>query len=160
MLKRKNFYKLMTFWPPLMGAGVKIEKVSEDIREITVSMKLRFWNKNYVNTHYGGSLYSMTDPFYMLMLMENLGRNYIVWDKSATIKFKRPGKGKVHATFKIDEATLSEIKNHLATNEKMDKVFNVEVLNEQNELVCSVEKILHISNKKTMDPVIAKKSMA
>ena len=85
----------MNLWFPFLGAGIRVTRLQSDWKAIDVEMKLRSWNSNYVGTHYGGSLYSMTDPFYMLMLIENLGRDYIVWDKAATIRFRKPGKGKV-----------------------------------------------------------------
>ena len=72
-------------------------------KAIDVEMKLRFWNKNYVGTHFGGSLYAMTDPFFMLMLLDNLGPEYLVWDKAATICFKKPGRGKVRAEFRLSD---------------------------------------------------------
>ena len=84
---------LMNVWPPFLGAGIRVKRLQPDWKEVDVEMKLRGWNSNYVGTHYGGSLYSMADPFYMLMLIENVGRNYIVWDKSASIRFKKPEKG-------------------------------------------------------------------
>ena len=66
---------LLNFYPPYLGAGVKVRYISSDFREVRVSMGLKWYNRNYVRTQFGGSLYSMTDPFYMLMLMENLGRD-------------------------------------------------------------------------------------
>jgi len=84
----------MNVWPPFLGAGIRVTRLQPDWRAIDVEMKLRFWNANFVGTHYGGSLYSMTDPFYMLMLIENLGRDYIVWDKSASIRFPSRAKAK------------------------------------------------------------------
>ena len=83
----------LNFYPPYLGAGVKVRHISSDFREVRVSMGLTWYNRNYVRTQFGGSLYSMTDPFYMLMLMENLGRDYVVWDKAAHIEFVSPGKG-------------------------------------------------------------------
>ena len=90
-------------------------------------MKLRRWNSNYVGTHYGGSLYSMADPFYMLMLIENLGSDYIVWDKSATIRFKKPGRGKVTAAFRLSDEQLEQIREALKRAEKIDRIFTVEI---------------------------------
>ena len=83
-----------------------VKRLQPDWKAIDVEMKLRFWNRNYVGTHFGGSLYSMTDPFYMLMLIENLGRDYIVWDKSAAIRFKRPGRGKMLAAFRLSDEQI------------------------------------------------------
>ncbi len=132
-------------WPPLLGAGIRVRWHSN--RVVDVEMKLRAWNRNYVGTHYGGSLYSMTDPFYMLMLMENLGREYIVWDKAASIRFRKPGKGKVKAEFRLNDVQLDEIRNKLATLEKYEPTFAVEVKDEAGDVVAEVQKVLHIRRK-------------
>ncbi len=89
----------MTLYPPYLGAGVRVQHISADFRHVKVRMGLGWYNRNYVGTQFGGSLYSMVDPFFMLMLMENLGRDYIVWDKAASIDFIAPGKGPVFAEF-------------------------------------------------------------
>jgi len=89
----------MNFYPPYLGAGVRIQHIAGDFREVRVKMGLGWYNRNYVGTQFGGSLYSMTDPFFMLMVMENLGSDYIVWDKAASIDFIAPGKGPVYADF-------------------------------------------------------------
>jgi hypothetical protein len=102
-LKTHTLLKLLKFWPPYFGAGIRIVHATPDIRQIEVEMKMRFWNKNYVGTHFGGSIYAMVDPFYMLMLIENLGRDYIVWDKASYIQFKKPGTGTVRAKFALTE---------------------------------------------------------
>ncbi len=83
----------INFWPPFLGMGIRIVRIATDMKAVDVEMKLRWWNANYVGTHFGGSLFAMTDPFYMLMLMANLGRDYIVWDKTASIRYRKPGKG-------------------------------------------------------------------
>lgn len=110
-------------------------------------MKLHFWNTNFVGTHYGGSLYSMTDPFYMLMLIKNLGEDYVVWDKSASIRFRKPGKGKMCASFRLDEEQIEQIRRDLETQEKVEPVFQVEVRNESGEVVAEVQKLLHVRKK-------------
>jgi len=135
----------INIWPPLLGAGIRVRWRSN--REVDVEMKLRSWNRNYVGTHYGGSLYSMTDPFYMLMLMENLGRDYIVWDKAASIRFRKPGKGKVKAEFRLSDAQLDEIRDKLTTQEKYQPTFLVEVKDEAGEVVAEVQKVLHVRRK-------------
>ncbi len=139
--------RLIKYYPPLVGAGIKVSRISDDVREIDVEMKLRFWNANYVGTHYGGSLYSMTDPFYMLMLIENLGRGYLVWDKAATIRYRKPGRGKVTAKFRITQHQLDEILLTLATEEKTERVFAIDVKDEQGEVVAEVEKTISIRKK-------------
>ncbi len=145
-LIQSKIKRLIKYYPPLVGAGIKVCRISDDVREIDVEMKLRFWNANYVGTHYGGSLYSMTDPFYMLMLIENLGREYIVWDKSATVRFRRASKERVKAEFRVTEQQLDEIRQSLTTQEKIEPVFKVEV-RDGTGVVAEVEKLLYIRRK-------------
>ena len=89
---------LSRLYLPFLGAGIKVTKITPDYREVETRMKLRWYNKNLVGTHYGGSLYSMADPFYMVMLVANLGDKHFVWDKSSSIEFISPGKGEVRAS--------------------------------------------------------------
>jgi hypothetical protein len=138
--------RYVNIWPPFLGAGIRV-KWSPDLKAVDVEMKLRYWNRNYVGTHYGGSLYSMTDPFYMLMLMENLGRGYIVWDKSASIRFRKPGQGKVKAEFRLTDAQLDDIRQKLTTQERYEPTFLVEVKDEAGDVVAEVQKLIHIRRK-------------
>jgi hypothetical protein len=144
---KRHMRWFLDLYPPFLGAGIRVRRLQPDWKAIDVEMKLRFWNANYVGTHFGGSLYSMTDPFYMLMLIENLGRDYIVWDKSATIRFRRPGKGKVRTEFRLTDAQLDEIRAKLQTQEKFEPVFLVQVRDESGDLVAEVEKVLHVRKK-------------
>jgi hypothetical protein len=137
----------LNIYPPFLGAGIRIKRLAPDWKEIDVEMKLRWWNANYVGTHYGGSLYSMTDPFFMVMLIENLGKDYIVWDKSATIRFKKPGRGTVFAEFRLTDQRIQEIKQALTTEKKIERVFTVEVKDESDTVIAEVEKLLHIRKK-------------
>ena len=146
---KRHIRMLINLWPPFLGAGIRVSRLSSDWTEIDVEMKLRWWNRNYVGTHYGGSLYSMADPFFMVMLIENLGKDYIVWDKSASIRFKKPGRGTVTASFRLAEAQLREIKQALNSpeTEKIERVFTVEVKDESGTVVAQIEKLLHIRRK-------------
>lgn len=144
---KRNMRILMNIWPPFLGAGIRVKRLQADWREIDVEMKLHRWNTNYVGTHYGGSLYSMTDPFLMLMLIESLGPEYVVWDKSASIRFRRPGRGTVSAGFRISDAQLAEIKQALDSEEKIDRAFSVEVKDEAGMVVAEVQKQLQIRKK-------------
>lgn len=144
---KRHMRTLMNLWPPFLGAGIRVKHLQPDWKEIDVELKLRRWNSNYVGTHYGGSLYSMTDPFLMLMLIENLGRDYIVWDKSASIRFRKPGKGTVTASFRLSEAEIQEIREALKTQEKIDRMFAVEVKDESGTVVAEVQKQLHVRRR-------------
>lgn len=136
--------KIMQFWPPFLGAGVSTREASKDLRYIKVQMKLSWKNTNYVGVHFGGSLYSMTDPWYMFMLIENLGKGYVVWDKAAEIRFRRPGTGTVTAEFRIDQELLDGIKAEVAEHGKAERVLPTQILNEANEVVAEVKKTVWI----------------
>lgn len=146
-LRQKFLEKAIRYYGPFLGAGVKLDDMSKDYRHAKVSMPLTFYNKNYMGTQFGGSLYAMTDPWYMLMLIKNLGKNYIVWDKGATIQFKKPGRGKVFAEFVLTQEVIDEIKAYVEVNTKMDYTFKVEVKDEKGTLICSVDKVLYIRKK-------------
>lgn len=143
--------RMMSFYPPYLGAGVRV-RVSDDLRTFEVRMRLTFWNRNYVGTHFGGSLYTMCDPFFMLILVEALGREYVVWDKAAAIRFRRPGKGTVHATFHIPQERVDEIRAAADRDGKTEPVFQVEVKDEQGEVVAEVEKRLYVRRKEETPP--------
>ncbi len=121
--------------------------IAPDMKAVDVEMKLRFWNANYVGTHFGGSLFAMTDPFYMLMLMANLGRDYIVWDKAATIRYRKPGKGTVRAEFRLSDSQIEDVRERLKTLPKYEPVFVVEVKDEAGIVIAEVEKVLHVRKK-------------
>ena len=137
----------INFWPPFLGAGIRVKHIAPDMKAIDVEMKLRWWNANYVGTHFGGSLFAMTDAFYMLMVMANLGRDYIVWDKAASIRYRRPGKGTVRAEFRLTDAQLDDIRGKLKTLQKYEPTFRVDVKDESGEVVSIVEKLLHVRLK-------------
>lgn len=146
-MKRDWRLRFINFWPPFLGAGIRIKSISPDFQHVAVEMKMRFWNKNYVGSHYGGSLYSMTDPFYMLMLMHNLGRDYIVWDKAADIRFLKPGYGCLTAQFDLTPARIAGIKKDADENYKTEPRFLVDIRNEEGDAVAAVEKVLYIRRK-------------
>ena len=144
---KRHMRMLLNIWPPFLGAGIRVRRLGPGWKEIDVEMKLRWWNRNYVGTHYGGSLYSMVDPFFMLMLIENLGKDYLVWDKSASIRFKKPGRGTVSASFRLSEPQLREIKQALNSQEKIERTFTVEVKDESGNVIAEVEKLVHVRRK-------------
>jgi hypothetical protein len=143
----KNSHALrrwINLWPPFLGAGIRVKRIAPDMKAVDVEMKLGWWNANYVGTHFGGSLFAMTDAFYMLMLMANLGRDYIVWDKAASIRYRKPGKGTVRAEFRLSDAKLNDIREKLKTLPKYEPVFSVEVKDEAGVVIAQVEKLLHV----------------
>lgn len=138
---------VLNIYPPYLGTGIKVDHISEDWRELWVSMRLRWYNRNAVGTHFGGSLYAMIDPPYMLLLMRLLGREYLVWDKKASIEFIKATKKKVRAHFLIPDQAVENIKTQTANGEKYLAAFPVEIMDEDDELVARAEKVLYIRKK-------------
>lgn len=138
---------VMNCYPPYLGAGVRVDHISPDYRQIDVSMKLRWYNRNYVGTHFGGSLFSMTDPFFMLSLMNVLGNDFIVWDKGADIDFIKPGKGRVKVSFQVTDTMLSEIKAATLNGEKFLPTYQVTITDAKGNPVAKVDKHLYIRKK-------------
>ena len=139
--------RILNWYGPYLGAGVKLEHIAEDWREVRVAMHMRWYNRNAVGTHFGGSLYAMIDPHYMLMLMKLLGQDYIVWDKAAHIEFIKPGTGTVRATMQVTEQQLNDIYLNTHNGEKYLPEFIVEIHNEVGELVAKAHKTLYVRKK-------------
>jgi hypothetical protein len=137
----------INLWPPFLGAGIRVKYIAPDMKAVAVEMKLRFWNANYVGTHFGGSLFAMTDAFYMLMLMANLGHDYMVWDKAASIRYRKPGKGTVRAEFRLSDGQIEDIREKLKTLPKYEPVLSVEVKDQVGVVIAEVEKVLHVRKK-------------
>jgi len=147
-LNQPKFLRIAFNWyRPYRGAGVKIKHLAKDFSSATVEMPLRWYNKNYVGTHFGGSLYSMVDPFHMLLIMNQLGKEYLVWDKSANIEFIRPGTGTVSAHFTVNQEQIEEIREQTASGEKFLPKFVVDIMDEEGKLVARAIKTLYIRKK-------------
>ncbi len=140
---------ILNLYPPFLGAGIKVDYISSDWKEMGVSLRLRWYNRNISGTHFGGSLYSMADPHLVLMLMHLLGDDYIVWDKSAEIDFLRPGTGKVSATFQISDAELLTIKKQTNLHRRCLPEFTTALLDEDGREVARIRKTLYVRIKKT-----------
>ncbi len=145
--------RAVNFWPPFLGAGILVKRIAPDMKAVDVEMKLRWWNANYVGTHFGGSLFAMTDAFYMLMLMANLGRDYVVWDKAASIRYRKPGRSTVRAEFRLTDAQLDDIREKVKTLPKCEPTFTVEVKDEQGTVIAEVEKLLYVRLKEAVQPI-------
>src|SRR5215469_1773404 len=148
--KKQNVRRLLRklrFWPPFLGAGIRVTRVAEDFRRVEVELTMKFFNRNYVGTHYGGSLYSMCDPWFMVMLIENLGPDYTVWDKAATIRFKKPGKGTVKATFHIPADRVAEIRSQADAQGRVEPQFQAVVTDARGTIIAEVDKLLYVRKK-------------
>jgi acyl-coenzyme A thioesterase PaaI-like protein len=147
LISPQKILKLLSTWPPFLAAGIKIKEVNQEVNMVKVEMNQRFYNTNYVGTHFGGSLYSMCDPFYMFILLHHLGKDHVVWDKSAHIDFLRPGQGRVWAEFNIPLNIIEDIKNSALEHFKVEPVFETYVYNNKNEPIAKVTKTLYVRRK-------------
>ena len=138
---------ILNLYGPYLGAGVHITHISNDWRELRVSMKLHWYNRNAVGTHFGGSLYSMVDPHFMLLLMKLLGNTYIVWDKSSNIDFIRPVNGPVHAVIQISKEDEMRIREQVKSAEKYLPEFEVQIHDDEGKPVALVKKVLYVRKK-------------
>ena len=151
-LTASSLRRLLRVWPPFLFSGIRVEAWSEDWRYVRVRLKLAWYNRNYVGSHFGGLLFAMTDPFWMIMTMNALGRDYIVWDRAAQIDFVAPGREDVYAEFLLDEADLDEMRNATADGAKYLRWFEVDVKTAGGEVVARVRKQLYVRRKR--DPAV------
>jgi hypothetical protein len=135
------------FFPAYRGTGARVVYIAGDYRRIRVKIPLSWRTRNYVGTIYGGSMYGGIDPIYMLMLIKILGRDYVVWDKAAKIRFKRPGKETLYAEFLLTENEIDEIKTLLETEKSVDRVYNVELVDKNGKVHALIEKTLYIAGR-------------
>ncbi|WP_116474548.1 DUF4442 domain-containing protein [Zobellella maritima] len=141
---------LLNLWPPFWGAGICIEAISPDYSYCRVALVLRWWNKNANRTQYGGSLFSMTDPVYSMMLMAVLGPDYYIWDRAAQITFMKPGRGRVLAEFRLSRERIDEIRRATDGGDKYFPVFRINLVDEHGGLVAEVERTLYVRKKRTI----------
>ncbi|MFK8016749.1 MAG: DUF4442 domain-containing protein [Gammaproteobacteria bacterium] len=146
--KPSTLRRLLNVWPPFVGAGISVRRISDDWREADVRLALRWYNQNYVGIAFGGSVYAMADPFYMLLLSHLLGREYRVLDAAATVRFIKPGVGHVYAFFRIDDETLEAIRAATANGDKHLAKLKVDVVDEDGELVAQVDKTVYARRRR------------
>ena len=139
----------MNLWPPFLFAGIHVSEISADWRRIRVELRMRPWNRNYVKTHFGGSLFAMTDPFRMIPVLRSLGSDYIVWDKAGEIEYVAPGRGTVSVEFRIEEADLVDMRAATADGGKFLRWFPVEVRARDGGVVARVRKQLYVRRKES-----------
>ena len=141
--------RLFNWWPPFRAAGIRVRHIAPDFRSATVELRMRLTNRNYVGTHFGGSLFAMTDPFFMVLMMKNLGPEYVVWDKQGTVRFLKPARGTVTARFVLPEERIDEAKAATAAGEKFEPTFRVDIVDAEGVTVADVEKTLHIRKRRS-----------
>jgi acyl-coenzyme A thioesterase PaaI-like protein len=146
------FRRGINLWPPFMGAGIRVTRVTPDFREIDVKLKFGMLNRNYFGTQFGGSMFAMTDPFFALMMMRNLGPDYVVWDKSATIEYVKPGRGDVFALFVLTGSAIDHAKRATADGDKHEPLFRVKIRDAGGETIAEATKTLYIRRRAPAAP--------
>ncbi len=146
--KSRRFRWLFNFFPAYRGTGGRVEYIADDFREVRVRLPLSWRTKNYVGTIYGGSIYGAIDPIYMLMLIHILGPEYVVWDKAARIRFKRPGKDTLYCDFRVEQEEIDEIKRLAEAEKSIDRIYELELKDKSGVVHALIEKTLYIAKKK------------
>jgi len=146
-MRASTFRRLLNLWPPFLFNSIRVQHVAEDWSAARVVLRLRLWNRNYVRTQFGGNLFAMTDPFWMLLVMHQLGGEYFVWDKAGAIDFVAPGREDVYADFQLEPAVIEELRAAAASGEKVLRWFETEVKTGDGEVVARVRKQLYVRLK-------------
>lgn len=144
----------MNVWPPFRGAGIRVAEIAPDWSRARVELRLKRLNRNFVGTHFGGSLFAMTDPFYMIMLLQQLGDDYLVWDQAAEIEYLKPGRGVVQAEFRLDPHHVQRLRQEAADGSKLLPEYTIEVCDAAGEVVARVRKKIYVRLKKDHRPAL------
>ena len=139
--------KKINMYPPYLGMGVRVRSYRDDFTRFEVELRSRWYNRNLFGTHFGGSLYSMCDPFFVFIVMMSLGRGYVVWDKSAAIEFLKPAKGTILGVFEIDKDRLEEIRSEVDQLGKNTYHFEADLVDEAGQAVARVSKEVYVRSK-------------
>lgn len=150
-MKPANLRRLMNLWPPYLAAGIRVREIAPDWKRVRVDLVARWWNRNYVGTHFGGSLFAMTDPFYMLMFINLLGPDYVVWDYAAHIRFVKPGRGTVSACFGVGDDDLARVIDATSGGERFIAEYPVVVHDRDGDEVARVRREVYFRRKRPAD---------
>jgi hypothetical protein len=143
----RTVLKIISYWPPYLASGIKVVEFADDLTSVTVSLRMRPWNKNYFGTHFGGSLYAMCDPFYVFLYVQQLGQDHIVWDKAAEIEFVKAVSEPVYASFSVDPAQVDEIRRSALDQFSVEPRLSAEVVTARDDVVARVKKTLYVRRK-------------
>ncbi len=141
------FRLILNLWPCIRGAGGRVSHLSPDYHELDVTLPLTWRTRNRVGTIFGGSLYASTDPFYMIMLMQILGKDYVVWDKGAQIRFKRPGTRTLYAKFRLTPEFVADVRTKVAVQGEISFDLPLEFRDADGVVHTEITKTLYVATK-------------
>jgi acyl-coenzyme A thioesterase PaaI-like protein len=144
----RTLRRVLNIWPPFLFSGIRVRELADDWRHARVELREHWYNRNFVGTHFGGSLFAMTDPFWMIMTLQALGDGYIVWDQAGEIEFVKPGRGTVVAEFRLDDAVLDGIRAATANGDKHLHWFETEIRDHDHAVVARLRKRIYIRRKR------------
>ncbi|KYH27444.1 hypothetical protein HAPAU_01100 [Halalkalicoccus paucihalophilus] len=136
---------VFNLFPAYRGTGGRITHIAPDWQEVRIELPLNWRTRNYVGTTCGGSIYGAVDPVYMMMLIRTLGEAYVLWDKEAEIRFKKPGRDTLYATFRLSDEELDAIRAELERTDSTDRVYTVDLVDEEGVTHATVKKTLHVT---------------
>jgi acyl-coenzyme A thioesterase PaaI-like protein len=145
--RHRVLMRYVNLYPPFLGAGIRVSYPRDDPHTIVVRLGLHWWNRNLFGTQFGGSLYSMCDPFFLFIVMKNLGPGYIVWDKEARVEFLKPGRGRVTGRYHVPPEEIARVKARADAGEKVEPVYTGEIVADDGTLVARVTKRLWVRKK-------------
>jgi acyl-coenzyme A thioesterase PaaI-like protein len=146
-MRAATFRRLLNFWPPFFFNSIRLLSLDDDYTEARVVLRLRPWNRNYVRTQFGGNLFAMADPFWMLLILHHLGKDHFVWDKAGTIDFVAPGRADVYAHFKLEAGVIDELRAAAAAGEKVLRWFEIPLKTAAGDVVAVVRKQIYVRLK-------------
>lgn len=146
-LSPRTVLRIISYWPPYLASGIRVVEVADDTSSVTVSLKARPWNRNYYGTHFGGSLYSMCDPFFVFLLAQQLGEDHVVWDKAAEIEFVKAVSEPVFATFSVDPTHIGEIRQTAREQFSVEPKLAADIVTAAGSVVARVRKTLYVRRK-------------
>lgn len=147
-MKASTFRRVLNAWPPFFFNSIRVQQLSDDYSEARVVLHLRPWNRNYVRSQFGGNLFAMTDPFWMLLVMHQLGNDYVVWDKAGAIDFVAPGREHVYAHFKLDADVVNQLRHDAAGGAKVLHWFETDVVTANGDVIARVRKQVYVRLKR------------
>lgn len=148
----RAFRHVLNFYPPFRGTGAWCTFIADDWSEMRIRVPLSWRTRNYVGTIFGGSLYAGMDPHFMFMLMHRLGPDYLVWDKAASIRFRRPGRGALTAVCRMPDSEVAEVRRLLESQEKVDRTYSVDLVDKDGTPHATIEKVVNVRKRKPNSP--------
>ena len=139
--------RVMNFWPPLLGAGIRVQHITPDWRDVEVRLRARWWNRNANGVMFGGSLFAMTDPWFPLMLHANLGRDYVVASRSGQISFEAPGLDLAIARFSLSEEQIEAVRSAAANGARTLPSFDATVTDPEGKILARVTHVVYVRRK-------------